>query len=73
MATTMHPAATKRAATWLRETWDEIAPAFSYQYDRSGMERWDGKGEGPCRHLGFEGFGLSFSLFFGRMPRKEGR
>lgn len=57
----------------LTAAWHEMAPAFSYQYDACGMERWDGKGEGPCRHIGFEGFGLSFSIFFGRMPRKEGR
>lgn len=63
----------KRAGGQLRECWDEIAPAFSYQYDRCGMERWDGKGEGPCRHLGFEGFGLSLPFVFGRMPRKEDR
>ncbi|TXC71243.1 hypothetical protein FSB78_10005 [Sphingomonas ginsenosidivorax] len=55
----------------LRAVWEEIAPDFSYGYDRSGLERWDGKGEGPCRHIGFEGFGLSFSLFFGRMPPKQ--
>lgn len=63
----------KHAGAQLRDFWDEIAPAFSYQYDRCGLERWDGKGEGPCRHIGFEGFGLSFSIFFGRMPRQEGR
>ena len=62
----------KRAGAQVREFWDEIEPAFSYQYDRNGLERWDGKGEGPCRCFAFEGFGLSFSLFFGRMPRKEG-
>lgn len=63
----------KHVGAQVRNFWDEIAPAISYQYDRAGMERWDGKGEGPCRHFGFEGFGLSLSVFFGRMPRKEGR
>jgi hypothetical protein len=53
--------------------WDEMAPAVSYQYDKCGMERWDGKGEGPGRCFAFEGFGISFSLFFGRMPSKRGR
>lgn len=56
----------------LRSAWNEIAPAITYSYDTQGLERWDGKGEGPCRHIGFEGFGLSFSLFFGRMPSKRG-
>lgn len=61
------------AGRTLRAFWDEIAPDFSYQYDRSGIERWDGKGEGPGRNISFEGIGLSFSLFFGRMPPKHER
>lgn len=63
----------KRLVAQLREVWDEIEPAVSYQYDHNQTERWDGKGVGPGRCIAFEGFGLSFSLFFGRMPRKEGR
>jgi hypothetical protein len=55
------------------DAWEEMAPAFSYQYDDCGMERWDGKGEGPSRCIAFEGFGLSFTLFFGRMPQKAVR
>jgi hypothetical protein len=62
-----------RVGAILHAAWEEMAPAVSYQYDECGMERWDGKGEGPSRCLAFEGFGLSFSLFFGRMPRKAVR
>lgn len=55
----------------LKAAWDEISPMIMYSYDSSGIERWDGKGEGPGRHFGFEGFGLSFSIFFGRMPKAD--
>lgn len=55
----------------LKALWDEIEPQCTYQYDANGIERWDGKGEGPCRSVGFEGFGLSFIFFFGRMPLKQ--
>jgi hypothetical protein len=68
----MSAAAIASLRTALCAFWDEIAPAFSYYYDSCGLERWDGKGEGPSRCVGFEGFGLSLSIFFGRMPRKEG-
>lgn len=61
----------KRVGEQLREFWDEIEPAFSHQYDRSQIERWDGKGVGPGRCIAFEGFGISFSMFFGRIPKKE--
>lgn len=50
--------------------WHEMAPQIERGYDSNGMERWDGLGEGPCRHFGFEGFGLSISIFYGRMPAK---
>lgn len=69
----MSAATAWRAAAVICNAWEEMAPAISYQYDACGLERWDGKGEGPCRCLAFEGFGLSFTLFFGRMPRKAVR
>ncbi|WP_426265137.1 hypothetical protein [Sphingomonas sp. PWP1-2] len=69
----MTAAAVRQIGAQLAAFWEEMAPAISYQYDRHGLERWDGKGEGPCHCLAFEGFGLSFSLFFGRMPNKGGR
>jgi hypothetical protein len=59
-------------AVRLKEFWDEIAPQIVYDNsDYSCMERWDGKGEGPGRHFAFEGFGISFSIFYGRMPAKR--
>ncbi|MEG3178168.1 hypothetical protein U1872_18150 [Sphingomonas sp. RB3P16] len=66
----MSAATARQIAAQLAALWEEMAPAVSYQYDAQGIERWDGKGEGPCRCLAFEGFGMSFSLFFGRMPRE---
>jgi len=55
----------------LKAVWDEMSPAIMRGYDKFGTERWDGKGEGPGRHFGFEGFGLSISIFYGRMPAKR--
>lgn len=49
----------------------EMAPAIMCSRDAAGTERWDGRGVGPGYHFGFEGFGISFSIFFGRMPGKE--
>jgi hypothetical protein len=69
----MSAATVWRPRAAIRAAWDEMAPAFSYHYDAGGMERWDGKGGGPGRYIAFEGFGLSFTLYFGRMPRKAVR
>lgn len=55
----------------LKAVWDEMSPAFMRGYDKAGTERWDGKGVGPGCHFGFEGFGLSISIFYGRMPAKR--
>jgi hypothetical protein len=55
----------------LKAVWDEMSPQIIYGYDANQTERWDGKGEGPGRNFAFEGFGVSFSVFFGRMPAKR--
>jgi hypothetical protein len=55
----------------LKAVWDEMSPQIIYGYDAAQTERWDGKGVGPGRNFAFEGFGVSFSVFFGRMPAKQ--
>ncbi|MDY7525860.1 hypothetical protein [Sphingomonas sp. 10B4] len=69
----MSAATVRQIGATLAAIWEEMVPTVSYQRDRHGLERWDGEGGGPCHCLAFEGFGLSFSLFFGRMPGKGGR
>lgn len=57
--------------SWLatiRDRWGgSIRP--SLRVDRNGFhERWDGRGEGQCWSIAFEGFGLTGMLFIGRTP-----
>lgn len=58
--------------TWvarLRERWGgSLKPDVRFDYDPIMIERWDVRGSGPGRSICFEGFGLSFMLFFGRTP-----
>jgi hypothetical protein len=60
----------RRAVAAVRAWWEEMAPMVSHNSD-TFIERWDGKGEGQASCFAFEGFGLSFSLFIGRMPPKR--
>lgn len=53
----------------LSERWGgSLWPELTFDSDTGMIERWDTRGEGKGYCLAFEGFGLSFSLFFGRTP-----
>ncbi|KQO13260.1 hypothetical protein [Sphingomonas sp. Leaf242] len=52
----------------LKAFWRRIEPGFTF--DRENLiERWDCAGEGRAASIGFEGFGVTFSLFIGRTPK----
>lgn len=54
----------------VRAFWREIEPGLLV--DRNNfIERWDGRGEGRAIAVGFEGFGVTLQLFFGRTPRAD--
>jgi len=56
----------------LRERWGgSIRPWVQFDRDPAMIERRDLQNSGPGYSFGFEGFGVSFMLFFGRMPDVE--
>jgi hypothetical protein len=55
--------------------WSCIGRAFraiepGYNWGSSFSENMDGTAEGPCRFFELEWLGISFTIFFGRTPRK---
>lgn len=51
----------------LKAWWAENQPGLHIDREND-IERWDGAGVGPATNLGFEGFGITFSIFIGRTP-----
>lgn len=57
----------------LRERWGgSLRPDVRFDRDAAMIERWDSRNSGPGYSVCFEGFGLSFMLFFGRTPDVRG-
>lgn len=53
----------------LRERWGgSLLPEVRFDRDDAMIERWDIRNSGPGYSVCFEGWGLSFLLFFGRTP-----
>lgn len=53
----------------LRERWGgSLWPEIRFDRDDAMIERWDIQNSGPGYSICFEGFGLSFLLFFGPTP-----
>jgi hypothetical protein len=44
-----------------------------YHWGTTFIERLDGDGEGPGYHVSLQWLGVSFTLFFGRTPRRDQR
>jgi hypothetical protein len=58
----------------LRNRWGGgLRPSMRVARDDQAIERWDGEGCGPGRVIIAEGFGITFTLFIGRTPKKRGR
>lgn len=53
----------------LRQRWGgQLRPSVRCYTEGELIERWDIQGSGPGYAFCFEGFGVSFMLFFGRTP-----
>ena len=55
----------------LRERWGGIRPSLQVEKLDFAVSRWDDGGEGPGQVISFEGFGLTFTIFVGKTPRRR--